>query len=93
MKARTLRADEVRALNILIADKTKTKTETQKAQAVLLLDRQCAPAAIRELTGYGRLQVTHNRFIEDIDAATDELVRYFKETRFPYALLGLSPSS
>lgn len=36
----------------------------------------------------GRSAVTHNRYIEDIDIATDELVRYFNETRFPYSLLG-----
>jgi len=36
----------------------------------------------------GRTQVTHNRYIEDIDVATDELVKYFNETRFPYSLLG-----
>lgn len=41
----------------------------------------------------GRSQVTHNRFIEDIDAATDALATYFNETRFPYSLLGLSPIS
>lgn len=36
----------------------------------------------------GRHQVTHNQYIEDIDKATDELVAYFNETRFPYSLLG-----
>lgn len=38
----------------------------------------------------GRSQVTHNRFIENIDEATDELVKYFDETKFSYALLGFS---
>lgn len=38
----------------------------------------------------GREQVTHNRFIEDIDAATDELVNYFNATKFQYQLLGMS---
>lgn len=38
----------------------------------------------------GRSQVTHNRFIEDIDAATDELVEYFNTTTFPYKVLGES---
>lgn len=41
----------------------------------------------------GRSHVTHNRFIEDIDEATDELVNYFNETKFPYALLALSALS
>lgn len=36
----------------------------------------------------GRTQVTHNRYIENIDEATDELVKYFNETKFPYSLLG-----
>ncbi len=38
----------------------------------------------------GRSEVANNRFIEDIDQATDELVTYFNETKFPYTLLGLS---
>lgn len=37
----------------------------------------------------GREQVTHNRYIEDIDEATDELVKYFNGTRFRYSLLGI----
>lgn len=41
----------------------------------------------------GRTQCTHNKFIEDIDKATDELVEYFNATRFPYKLLGWSPIS
>jgi transposase len=41
----------------------------------------------------GRSQVTHNRFIEDIDTATDELVEYFNKTRFPYKLIEFSPIS
>lgn len=41
----------------------------------------------------GRNAVTHNRYIEDIDIATDELVKHFNETRFPYSLLGLSAVS
>lgn len=41
----------------------------------------------------GRSAVTHNRFIQDIDAATDELIEYFNKTRFKYSLLGLSPIS
>ncbi len=36
----------------------------------------------------GREAVTHNRYIEDIDAATDELIGYFKKMRFGYSLLG-----
>ena len=38
----------------------------------------------------GRSAVTHNRFIEDIDAAADELVEYFNKNRFRYSLLGNS---
>ena len=39
-----------------------------------------------------RSQVTHNRFIENIDTATDEFVKYLNSTKFPYQLLGLSAS-
>lgn len=41
----------------------------------------------------GRERVTHNKYIEDIDTATDELVAYFNETKFVYSLLGFSPIS
>lgn len=41
----------------------------------------------------GRSETTHNRFIEDIDAATDDLVAFLNSTRFPYVLLGMSPVS
>lgn len=37
----------------------------------------------------GRSMITHNRFIEDIDKATDELVAYLNETKFNYKLLGV----
>jgi len=36
----------------------------------------------------GRAHVTHNRFIEDIDQATDEFVTWLRKTKFPYSLLG-----
>ena len=39
----------------------------------------------------GRSETTHNRFIEDIDAATDDLITFLNETIFPYSILGLSP--
>lgn len=35
----------------------------------------------------GRNKVTHNRFIQDIDQATDELIRYFRSHKFNYSLL------
>lgn len=38
----------------------------------------------------GRSQCTHNKFIEDIDKATDELIEYFNKTKFQYQLLGQS---
>ncbi|OHA40683.1 MAG: hypothetical protein A3G59_02355 [Candidatus Taylorbacteria bacterium RIFCSPLOWO2_12_FULL_47_20] len=38
----------------------------------------------------GREQVTHNRFIEDVDTATDEPVNYFNTAKFQYRLLGMS---
>jgi len=41
----------------------------------------------------GREAVTHNRYIEDIDAATNELVGYFKKMRFCYSLLGMGAIS
>lgn len=40
-----------------------------------------------------RSAVTHNRFIDDIDEATDDFVRYLNRTPFPYRLLGLSDIS
>lgn len=36
----------------------------------------------------GRANVTHNRFIEDIDQAADEFVAWLRKTKFPYSLLG-----
>lgn len=41
----------------------------------------------------GRSMVTHNRFIEDIDQATDEFVAYLNRTIFPYSLLGFGATS
>lgn len=41
----------------------------------------------------GRSRVSHNRFIEDIDKATDEFVHYLNSTKFPYSLLGFSAVS
>lgn len=41
----------------------------------------------------GRAQCTHNKFIENIDSATDEFVNYLNTTKFPYRLLGMSPTS
>lgn len=38
----------------------------------------------------GRSAVTHNRYIEDIDSATDELADYFNKTKFNYSIAGLS---
>lgn len=38
----------------------------------------------------GRSAITHNRYIEDIDAATNELVSYFNKTNFNYSIAGLS---
>lgn len=41
----------------------------------------------------GRSKVTHNRFIDDLDAATKDFVAYLNSTRFNYALLNFSPIS
>ncbi len=41
----------------------------------------------------GRSAITHNRFIEDIDKATDEFVEFLNATTFSYVLLGISPVS
>ena len=41
----------------------------------------------------GRSHASHNRFIEDIDKATDEFVHYLNTTTFPYSLLGFSAVS
>jgi transposase len=38
----------------------------------------------------GRSNITHNAFIRNIDATTDELVRYLNTTKFPYSFLGVS---
>lgn len=38
----------------------------------------------------GRDKVTHNNFIKNIDTTTDDFVKYLKETKFPYKLLGFS---
>ncbi len=37
----------------------------------------------------GRANTSHNKFIEDIDQATDEFVKYLNTTKFHYSLLGL----
>lgn len=36
----------------------------------------------------GRSEMSHNRFIENIDEATDSSVAYLNATHFPYSLLG-----
>lgn len=41
----------------------------------------------------GRSHVTHNRFLADMDDATDDFVRYLNATKFPYALVGVSAVS
>lgn len=41
----------------------------------------------------GRAEVTHNRFLADIDQATNGFVRYLRKTSFNYKLLALSPVS
>lgn len=41
----------------------------------------------------GRSAVTHNRYIEDIDTATNDLIKYFKGMTFSYSLLGMSAIS
>jgi transposase len=38
----------------------------------------------------GRSAITHNKYIEDIDEATNELIQYFNKTRFNYTIAGLS---
>jgi transposase len=35
----------------------------------------------------GRKEVSHNKFIEDIEAATDEFVNFLNRRKFPYKLL------
>jgi len=37
--------------------------------------------------------ITHNRHIENIDTAIDELVEYFNTTSFPYSFMGRCPVS
>lgn len=41
----------------------------------------------------GRANVTNNQFIEDIDRATDDFVKYLNKTKFKYSLIGFSPIS
>ena len=38
----------------------------------------------------GRQEITHNKFIEDIDSATDEFISYLRTTKFKYDFLGFS---
>lgn len=38
----------------------------------------------------GRSNITHNRFIDDIDKATDEFVDYLNKTDFNYSFLGIN---
>ena len=38
----------------------------------------------------GRGAITHNRYIEDVNKATDELVDYFNNKKFNYTIAGLS---
>jgi len=40
----------------------------------------------------GRSKITHNKFIENIDQATDEFVKYLNETKFNYSFLNLDAS-
>jgi transposase len=37
----------------------------------------------------GRSEITHNKFIDNIDKATDEFVKYLNETKFNYSFLDL----
>lgn len=41
----------------------------------------------------GRNKITHNLFIQDIDQATDDLIKYFRSHKFKYSLLGFSAIS
>lgn len=41
----------------------------------------------------GRANVTHNNFIDDIDAATDQFVNFLNQTKFEYSLLGFGAKS
>lgn len=41
----------------------------------------------------GRSEITHNRFIDDIDVATDDFVSFLNTTIFSYSILGISPVS
>jgi transposase len=40
----------------------------------------------------GRSEITHNKFIENIDQATDEFVKYLNETKFNYSFLSFGAS-
>jgi len=41
----------------------------------------------------GRDKVTHNKFIENIDTATDEFVAFLNNSNFQYSLIGFSAVS
>lgn len=41
----------------------------------------------------GRSQISHNRFIKNIDEATDEFVNYLNNTTFNYSFMGISAGS
>ena len=75
MKARKLTEDELDSLKRFISDKTKTKTETQKAQAILLVNREYPIEEITEMTGYERSQVFELRkrfLIEGVGSLVDK---------------------
>ena len=39
----------------------------------------------------GRGKCSHNKFIENIDKATDDFIKYLRKTKFNYSFLGYSP--
>ncbi len=39
----------------------------------------------------GRANVTHNKYIENIDKTTNKFINYLRNTKFNYSLLGFSP--
>lgn len=74
MKTRKLTEEEVRILKYCITDKTKTKALTQKAQAILLIDREREIEEITEMTGYERSQIfeLRKRFLTEGISSLDD---------------------
>ena len=101
-----LNSEQISALNVFVRDGNRSGREVRRAQAVLLIVKADGkiktmyfPTAAPDenpqehVWKSGRVAASHNHFIQNIDAATDNFVQYLNTTRFPYALTGFSSLS